>query len=331
MIIQRTVNARAGLVGNPSDGYFGKTISVLVHDFAAEVTMYQTPELRIEPNRRDHASFASMAELAEDIRFSGYYGGIRLVKAAINKFHEYVTEHQVEYDETKVFTVRYDSNIPLRVGLAGSSAIITATIRCLMDFYEVEIPKALLPTLILRVETEELGIAAGLQDRVIQTYGGCVYMDFNRDHMEEFGYGRYEQIEPSSLPPLYIAYRDVLSEGTEVVHNDLRQRWENNDHDVREGMKEFGRLADAFYKALKAGDIDEMHRVMNANFDLRASLCKISQANWNLINAARNAEASAKFCGSGGAIVGIYRDDDMYKQLETNMKEIGAHIVRADV
>ena len=29
--------ARAGLIGNPSDGYFGKTISVIVRDFAAQV------------------------------------------------------------------------------------------------------------------------------------------------------------------------------------------------------------------------------------------------------------------------------------------------------
>lgn len=331
MIIKKAANARAGLIGNPSDGYYGKTISVLIKNFSAEVVLYESPELTIESNRRDHTSFSSMEELAEDIRFSGYYGGIRLVKAAIKKFHDYVTEHEIDYDAKKVFTVRYDSNIPLRVGLAGSSAIITATIRCLMDFYEVEIPKPLLPTLVLRVETEELGIAAGLQDRVIQTYGGCVYMDFSRDHVEEYGYGRYVEIDTTLLPNLFVAYRDVLSEGTEVVHNNLRQRWENNDHDVRDGMKEFARLTDAFYTALREGDVDEMHRLMNANFDLRSSLCKISQANWNLINAARNAEASAKFCGSGGAIVGIYRDEETYERLEENMKEIGAYLVKAEL
>jgi galactokinase/mevalonate kinase-like predicted kinase len=33
---------------------------------------------------------------------------------------------------------------------------------------------------ILNIEKEELGISAGLQDRVIQTYGGLVHMDFTR-------------------------------------------------------------------------------------------------------------------------------------------------------
>jgi glucuronokinase len=45
------------------------------------------------------------------------------------------------------------------------------------------------PNLVLSAE-EELGITAGLQDRVVQVYGGVVYMDFDRDHMQAHGYGR---------------------------------------------------------------------------------------------------------------------------------------------
>lgn len=45
------------------------------------------------------------------------------------------------------------------------------------------------PNLVLSAE-EELGITAGLQDRVVQVYGGVVFMDFNRDHMQTWGYGR---------------------------------------------------------------------------------------------------------------------------------------------
>ena len=76
------------------------------------------------------------------------------------------------------FSIRYESNIPRQVGLAGSSAIIVATLRCLMEFYGVDIPQRVQPSLVLSVETEELGIAAGLQDRVIQVYEGVVFMDF---------------------------------------------------------------------------------------------------------------------------------------------------------
>ena len=41
----------------------------------------------------------------------------------------------------------------------------------------------------LRAE-EELGITAGLQDRVVQVYGGLVYMDFARESMQQLGHGR---------------------------------------------------------------------------------------------------------------------------------------------
>ena len=327
MITKKTAYARAALIGNPSDGYYGKTISVILKNFRAEVAVFESPELKIEPNRSDHSSFKSMADLAEDIRFSGYYGGMRLIKAAIKKFHEYLVSHEVEYTNRN-FTIQYDSNIPVRLGLAGSSAIITATILALMEFYEVEIPKPYLPTLVLRVETEELNIAGGLQDRVVQAYGGCIYMDFNRDHLEEFQYGVYEEIDTKLLPSLFVAYRQSLSEGTEVTHNRLRERWERGDKDVRDAMERLGQITEEFYQALKQGNADRMSQLMNENFDVRASICKISQANWDLINVARNVEASANFTGSGGAIVGIYRNDKMLRQLERAMKEIGAAVIR---
>jgi hypothetical protein len=45
------------------------------------------------------------------------------------------------------------------------------------------------PNVVLNAE-EELGITAGLQDRVVQVYGGVVYMDFDKDHMQTWGHGR---------------------------------------------------------------------------------------------------------------------------------------------
>ena len=47
------------------------------------------------------------------------------------------------------------------------SALVTATLRCLLEYYDVDIPRVLLPNLVLSVETEELGIAAGLAGSLI--------------------------------------------------------------------------------------------------------------------------------------------------------------------
>ena len=131
MIIRKTAYPRAGLIGNPSDGYYGKTMAFAFTNFEAEVTLYETPELEILPNTRDHSRFEGIDALAEDVRHFGYYGGIRLLKAAIKKFHDYARQSGVSL-HGRNFTIRYRSNIPHLVGLAGSSAIITACFRALM-------------------------------------------------------------------------------------------------------------------------------------------------------------------------------------------------------
>lgn len=327
MIIQAKAYARAGLIGNPSDGYFGKTISFSVRNFSARITLYESPELEIKLHKNDLLVFRSMHHLVDDIRFSGYYGGIRLIKAAIKKFYEYCQAERI-LPARKNFTISYDSNIPLRVGLAGSSAIITAVMKALMQFYTVEIANPILANLILSVETEELGISAGLQDRVIQVYEDIVFMDFSRQYMEEYGYGLYETLFPDSLPNFYIAYSDDLSEGTEVFHNNIRQRYEDGDRQVHEAMEEFGEITTLFRDAFMIGDIPAMNTLINRNFNLRASIYQISKRNWELINCARNVGVSSKFSGSGGAIVGIYEDETIYQRLEIELKKIRARLIQ---
>jgi glucuronokinase len=196
MLVSTKAYARAGLVGNPSDGYFGKTISFIIRNYCAEVTLLESPELTIEPNERDHSVFGSIDALARDVRQFGYYGGIRLLKASVKRFYEYCTKHELPL-HGRNFTLRYSSNIPPQVGMAGSSAIITACWRALIEFYGVDIPKHILPSLVLSVENDELKIPAGLQDRVIQGYEGVVFMDFNRASVEKLGHGIDEELDPA--------------------------------------------------------------------------------------------------------------------------------------
>ncbi len=326
MTINTHAYARAGLIGNPSDGYFGKTISFIVKNFSARVTLYESPDLCIEAHRNDHSIFKSIDDLVKDVYFSGYYGGIRLIKATVKRFYEYTRDHGASLSDRN-FTIRYDTDIPLRVGLAGSSGIVTATLRALMRFYDVEIPREVQPSLILSVETDELGISAGLQDRVAQVYEGLVFMDFSRERMEEYGYGAYEELDPACLPNMFLAYQESLSEGTEVFHNNIRDRWERGDMDVRRAMAQFAEYAEDFRLALKKSDTETMFRLINDNFDTRAGIYKISESNWRLINTARNLGACAKFCGSGGAIVGIYEDNKMLEAMGDAYEQIGAKVI----
>jgi glucuronokinase len=319
MLFTTRAYARAGLVGNPSDGYFGKTISFIIRDYWAEVTLFESPELTIQPNERDHSVFSSIDALARDVRQFGYYGGIRLLKASVKRFHDYCAREKLPL-HGRNFTLRYATNIPPQVGMAGSSAIITACWRALMGFYGIEIPKHLLPSLVLSVENEELGIPAGLQDRVIQAYEGVVFMDFNRASIEKLGYGIYEELDPATLPHLYVAYTTRLSEGTEVFHNDIRGRWMRGDREVVSAMYQWANLAQRVRDLLLAGQGERIGPLLNENFDLRRRLYKISPGNIEMVETARECGASAKFTGSGGAIVGTYEDEAMFQRLKAAME-----------
>jgi len=315
MIIRTTSYPRAGLIGNPSDGYFGKTISACFKGFHASIEMWESPTIELLPSRRDHSVFTSIESLHEDVRLHGYYGGFRLLKATIKAFVDYCHQYGIQLDDRN-FTLRYTSNIPSRVGLAGSSAIITSCARALMAFYGVSIPRHLLANLTLSVENIELGIPSGLQDRVAQAYQGVVFMDFSRKLLETRGYGEYTHLDMSLLPSLYVAYREDLSEGTEVFHNDLRARWNAGEKEVVEAMTYWGDLTVSFRDAMQKGDREAMHKLMNANFDKRAALYDVGEGNRDMVATARSVGASANFAGSGGAIVGIYDGEEMFKKLE---------------
>lgn len=329
-ILHTQAFARAGLIGNPSDGYHGKVISFVIRNFAAEVVLYESPELEILPNQRDISRFDSLTSLSRDVRMHGYYGGVRLLKATIKRFHDYCLEHGLKLDDRN-FTVRYHSNIPTQVGLAGSSAIICACLRALMQFYGVDIPKPEQPNLILSVETKELGIPAGLQDRVIQTYEGLVYMNFDKEIMDRQGYGHYEEMEPRLLPPLYIAFMTDLSEDTEVFHNDLRGRFGRGEPDVLDAMSYWAGLAEQVRGLLLARQPEKIAPLLNANFDKRREICRLSDGNIRMVEAARSVGASAKFTGSGGAIVGTYEDEAMYQQLVAKLEPMGIRVLQPQI
>lgn len=330
MLIRQKAYARAGLVGNPSDGYFGKTISFIIRNFYAEVVLFESPELHLEMNERDEATFESIDELARKVRQFGYYGGIRLLKACVKRFFDYCGKNGIKL-HGRNFTLRYSSDVPPQVGMAGSSAIITACWRALTEFYGVDIPKHLVPSLVLSVENDELGIPAGLQDRVIQTYEGVVFMDFNQGHVEKLGYGIYEELDPKLLPPVYVAYTTQLSEGTEVFHNDIRGRWKRGEREVVSAMYQWANLAQRVRDLIVAGKGDTIGPLLNENFDLRRRLYKISPGNIDMVETARSLGASAKFTGSGGAIVGTYEGEDMFKKLQEALAPKGVAVIKPQI
>jgi glucuronokinase len=332
-LTRKRAYARAGLLGNPSDGYHGKTISISVRNYWAEVVLYEWDAVEIVLADDDRAKFDSVYELARDVRLHGYYGGIRLIKATIKRFVEHCQARGLTLHDRK-FSVRYSTTIPRQVGLAGSSAIIVATLRCLMEFYDVPLPLEIQPTFVLLVEQEELGITVGLQDRVIQVYEGLVYMDFDKNReqvVDGLRCYRYEPLDPTLLPPLYVAHHETLGEPTEVFHNNIRERFRRGDAQVVNAMACFASLAADGREALLARDRSRLARLMDKNFDTRRSIYRLPQWQIDMIETARGCGASAKFAGSGGAILGTYEGGAMFETLRARLAAIGSRTVKPQV
>lgn len=330
MITRVTSYGRAGLLGNPSDGYFGKTIALSLLDFPVQVTIYESPEIRIEHNREDNSEFANLTSMVREIERFGYYGGVRLVKATIRQFVKYCQATGIELP-AKNFTLRYETTVPQLVGMGGSSAICTATFKALEAFYGVCcLPQELAPTLCWRAE-QDLGIQCGMQDRVIQIYNGVVFMDFAEEYFKRHDYGRYERLSPALLPDLYVAWAPDRAEFSGIYHHRLRVLYDEKKSDLVSAMSEFADLAQRGRDALVAGRKEELAELINANFDLRCRVLNVAEENARMVSVARMTGASAKFAGSGGAIIGTYDDEEMYDRLVKELGAIGCSVIKVRV
>jgi glucuronokinase len=127
---------------------------------------------------------------------------------------------------------------------------------------------------------------------------------------------------------VHIAYNPEVSEPTEVFHNDIRGRFNRGDSQVVRAMGKFAALAAQAREALVAGNVDLLSRLMDQNFDTRRSIYQLPSGQVRMVETARAAGASAKFAGSGGAILGIYRDEAMFQRLQADLGAIGCRVIR---
>ncbi|MBM4082284.1 MAG: GHMP kinase, partial [Planctomycetes bacterium] len=81
-------------------------------------------------------------------------------------------------------------------------------------------------------------------------------------------------------------------------------------------------------ECLLAGRRDELGPLMDMNFNRRASIYRISERNLDLVHRGRKVGANAKFSGSGGAVIGTYKDQDMYEALQRTYESVGCGIIK---
>ncbi|XP_031554754.1 probable glucuronokinase 2 [Actinia tenebrosa] len=143
-------------------------------------------------------------------------------------------------------------------------------------------------------------------------------MDFSKSLMDGQGHGDYIQLDSSCAPFLWLAYHTDPSDSGKI-HSNVRMRWNQGDTVIVEAMQKFADLTDLAKNALLERDYERFSDLMNQNFDLRRSIYgdeALGQTNLRMIELARQFGSSAKFPGSGGAIIGYCHDQSHLEDLK---------------
>ncbi|MAG21812.1 MAG: hypothetical protein CL943_00710 [Candidatus Diapherotrites archaeon] len=292
--IETKAFARVGLLGNPSDIYGGKGISCTI-DKGVELSLKKNHDLVLNSNYE-----------GTEKHNTHYNGKHDLVKACINYLGL----------QNQPFEITYNSTIPKESGLAGSTAIIMAALRALQGFSGIKLSKYDMAELAMKIETNELGIACGPQDRYIISFQGIAFMDFaGKEFQKEADpFARIEPLDFNEVP-FFIACSD-LSKKSALVHNDLRNRFLRGENWIKEEMDKLASLCTEGKKCLANQDWKGLGKLMNKNFEFRKKYFTVDEADLEIIETALAEGAlGAKLAGSGGAIAILYENDNAFNVL----------------
>jgi glucuronokinase len=96
-------------------------------------------------------------------------------------------------------------------------------------------------------------------------------------------------------------------------------------------MEHFAELAAQGREALLQGDIALLGKLMDDNFNTRRSIYNLPSWQVEMVETARACGASAKFTGSGGAIIGIYQGESMYAALSQALGALGSRVIKPEL
>ncbi len=267
--IVSTCPARAALAGNPSDGYGGAVVAVPIRDLAAFASVdpadafsvrASDPALQRLLRATADAYAASCAPLAHGI-------------------------------------LSATTTIPQSVGLGGSSALIIASLRVLAEMTGYRFEPIELAELALAVERDRMGVEAGLQDRLVQSVGEPVAMEFDPVSFSVLDV-------PEGLP-MFVAWCEAESETSDTVHRSLRRRFEAGDVHVRTSMTGLAEQARSAAVAIERGDLRALAATINRTFEIRALMVDIDPVTLALAEVGRRSGAAVNSAGSGGSIIGL--------------------------
>jgi galactokinase/mevalonate kinase-like predicted kinase len=229
--------------------------------------------------------------------------------------------------------VAYESQIPLRSGLAGSTALMVALLDALLVWQGDYRSAYRIAEQTRYVELHNLKVVCGYQDAYMCTFGGLNYMDFRgKQFYRQAEAELFATIEPlgpfvSELP--FVLGFTGVQHASNAVHKPIRERWLEGEAAVVQGYERITEMARAGKKALLMSDWATLGRLMNENHAIQRDLGGSGDSNERLIAAALQAGAlGAKLAGAGdgGTIIALWPWQD-YSHLEEALRSAGASAI----
>jgi galactokinase/mevalonate kinase-like predicted kinase len=280
--ISYSAPGRAGVLGNPSDIYGGFVLSISTKE-RNSCTLRKSNEWK----------------LPEDTT---------LWDAATKRFH---------VDET--FEVEWRSEVPRSSGLAGSTALLAATLACIYEATERSLEvEAEFAEVVRDVELVEAGVVCGYQDAYMVVHGGFRSINFSGKH--PISSGPLGVVKDVQLPGSFLLVTTGVERLSGSVHGPMRERWLAGEKLVVDAMSELTQMAE---QASQGIDEQELAGAMNRNFKIVQELGGSGDAIDRLVSDCMTHGAkAAKLAGAGmgGTVIAMCEDID---ELQQRLSQIG--------
>jgi galactokinase/mevalonate kinase-like predicted kinase len=318
---------RAGIIGNPTDMYGGSVISCsMAMRACATITSLDASSGSATAAGRQQVPQITLESGGEQCQITSR-GDLR---PRGDRFD--IARAILDYMQLPPLTchVSYESDIPMRSGMAGSTALVVALLQALLTWQGERVNRYQLAERARYIELNNLKVVCGYQDACMATFGGLNYLDFRgKQFYRQAEAELFATIEPLAeyVPelPFILGYTGV-QHASSAVHKPIRERWMEGETAVVEGYKSMTRIARMGKKALLLADWPLLGRLMNENHAIQRDLGGSGESNERLIRAALDAGAlGAKLAGAGdgGTIIALWPWPDT-TSLEQALVQAGA-------
>ncbi|MBI5088190.1 MAG: hypothetical protein HZB15_04835 [Actinobacteria bacterium] len=310
--VTRRVAARAGLVGNPSDGFGGAVLAAPIPALEACLTATASEGVSITGSGVSER-WPSVAAWRAQIDRAGVHGPQRIITASLWVLVGHLRRSHPDHADRAGVDIRWHTDVPMSVGLAGSSALTVGLIDAVSS----------IAALALSAERDVLGIAAGWQDRVVQAFGRPVLVDAAA--MTELDGVIVPDVHVVVPRPvrLVVGWKPDAATSSDDYHAPLRR----DARGLAVPMSELAALARDATGRLERGDLDGFGAAVDTGWRIRQSCVPLRADHAEIVELVRATGVAATTPGSGGSVVAVCPDDNAADRVHARLGSAGCRAI----